>query len=220
MDKTNRPDKASNNTAQTPGVQPQAKPLEKQAGPERLSIARAVSAATAPSDASPPARRTDGEMPGREEMGAAGRARVMRAMQGAVGNARVGEMVAEPPAAGTPANLPATSVPTIQRKCACGGEAGPDGECAACKARRAAVQRQAAAAGRPEQLPGSVQTALSSGGGQALPPATRAPLEEKMGADFSGVRVHTGSQAARAAKDIDAHAFTHGQDVFFGEGKF
>ena len=32
----------------------------------------------------------------------------------------------------------------VQRKCACGGLAGPDGECAACRARRVALWRPAA----------------------------------------------------------------------------
>jgi hypothetical protein len=46
----------------------------------------------------------------------------------------------------TPAPLtptPARSM-LVQRRCACGGAPGPDGECAACKARRLSAQRQAA----------------------------------------------------------------------------
>lgn len=62
--------------------------------------------------------------------------------------------------------------------------------------------------------------ARSKGGGSALPDATRAEMEGKFGADFSGVRVHTGSEAAQLNRDLSAQAFTVGSDVYFGEGKF
>ena len=45
-------------------------------------------------------------------------------------------------------------------------------------------------------------------------------MEQSFGAGFGAVRVHTGGQAAQAANDISATAFTHGQDIFFGQGKF
>ena len=43
----------------------------------------------------------------------------------------------------------------IQRKrCSCGGESGPDGECAACKAKRTALQRRAVSGGdEPAAIP-------------------------------------------------------------------
>lgn len=62
--------------------------------------------------------------------------------------------------------------------------------------------------------------ARSKGGGSALPEATRAEMEGKFGADFSGVRVHTGSEPAQLNRDLSAQAFTHGSDVYFDEGKF
>src|SRR5262245_25483422 len=37
-----------------------------------------------------------------------------------------------------------TPEPAVQRRCACGSMAGPDGECAACRAARMAAQRKAA----------------------------------------------------------------------------
>ena len=43
-------------------------------------------------------------------------------------------------------------------------------------------------------------------------------FEPRFGADFSAVRVHTGSQAAIAAKSVNARAFTLGNDIVFGEG--
>ncbi|WP_254564075.1 DUF4157 domain-containing protein [Oscillatoria sp. HE19RPO] len=58
------------------------------------------------------------------------------------------------------------------------------------------------------------------GGGQPLSPSLREPMEREFGADFSGVRVHTGAQADGLARSIQVKAFTTGQDVFFGQGAY
>ncbi|MCT7967805.1 DUF4157 domain-containing protein [Laspinema sp. D1] len=58
------------------------------------------------------------------------------------------------------------------------------------------------------------------GGGQPLSPSLREPMEREFGADFSGVRVHTGAKADGLAKSIQAKAFTKGQDVFFRQGAY
>ncbi len=41
-----------------------------------------------------------------------------------------------------------------------------------------------------------------------------------MGADFSGVRVHTGGQADTLNRNLSARAFTTGQDIFFKQGEY
>ena len=58
------------------------------------------------------------------------------------------------------------------------------------------------------------------GGGQALDSAARAQMEPAMGADFRGVRVHTGGQADTLNRDLRARAFTTGQDIFFKQGEY
>ena len=58
------------------------------------------------------------------------------------------------------------------------------------------------------------------GGGQALDSGARAQMEPALGADFSGVRVHTGSQADTLNRDLSARAFTTGQDIFFKQGEY
>jgi len=58
------------------------------------------------------------------------------------------------------------------------------------------------------------------GGGQPLPESMRAHFEPRFGHDFSGVRLHTGTDAARLARSINAKAFTIGQDVAFGAGQY
>ncbi len=60
----------------------------------------------------------------------------------------------------------------------------------------------------------------SKGGGSPLPENTRTDMESALGTDLSGVRIHTGGEAAGMSKSINAQAFTHGSDVYFNEGKF
>ena len=59
----------------------------------------------------------------------------------------------------------------------------------------------------------------SQGGGSALPNDVRSFMEPRFGADFSQVRVHTGSDAVQMNQELNAQAFAHGQDVYFGAGK-
>ncbi len=58
------------------------------------------------------------------------------------------------------------------------------------------------------------------GGGNPLPRPTRAFFEQRFGADFSHVRIHTDSRAVETAKSINAKAFTAGENIAFGEGQF
>ncbi|MFF9507353.1 DUF4157 domain-containing protein [Streptomyces sp. NPDC014724] len=60
-----------------------------------------------------------------------------------------------------------------------------------------------------------VHDVVSSGGGQPLDTETRTDLEGRMGADFSDVRIHTGSAAHESAKGVGAHAYTVGNNVVF-----
>ncbi|WP_353652294.1 DUF4157 domain-containing protein [Streptomyces sp. CB03911] len=56
------------------------------------------------------------------------------------------------------------------------------------------------------------------GSGRPLDAPVRADMEARLGADFSDVRVHTGSAAERSAAEIGAHAYTSGTDVVIGRG--
>jgi Domain of unknown function (DUF4157) len=59
-----------------------------------------------------------------------------------------------------------------------------------------------------------------SGGGAPLPEPIRVPMQERLGTDLGGVRVHTDATAATLARSVQAQAFTSGQDVFFGAGNY
>ncbi len=56
--------------------------------------------------------------------------------------------------------------------------------------------------------------------GQPLPGGLRSDLERASSAELSSVRVHTGTESARAASALGAKAYTDGQDIHFGAGKF
>ncbi len=78
--------------------------------------------------------------------------------------------------------------------------------------------------GKPGDWPSGLQHAgLTSGAergaGTPIPERLRQMLEAHLGADLSGVRVHTNS-AVVTALGSDAQAFTTGQDVFFRSGAY
>jgi hypothetical protein len=56
--------------------------------------------------------------------------------------------------------------------------------------------------------------------GKSLPEGVRTDLESKLGTSLGDVRVHDDAAAARRAREHGAIAFTEGQDVYFGEGRF
>ena len=58
------------------------------------------------------------------------------------------------------------------------------------------------------------------GGGHTMDNDTKTAMESSFGADFSGVKVHTNNQAVQMSKDLNAHAFTVGNDIFFNEGRY
>jgi len=60
----------------------------------------------------------------------------------------------------------------------------------------------------------------SKGGGSPLPDEVRSFMEARFGADLSQVRVHTGSEAVEMNKELNAQAFTHGKDIYFGSGRY
>jgi Domain of unknown function (DUF4157) len=73
----------------------------------------------------------------------------------------------------------------------------------------------------PEVTPhmGAVIAAMQ-GGGQPLPLSERAFFEPRFNYDFSQIRIHAGSRAARAARAVKARAFTLGRNVVFGTQEY
>ncbi len=64
------------------------------------------------------------------------------------------------------------------------------------------------------------QIAGLSGSGIQLDPVIRSGMEQRFGADFGGVQIHSNSTAAALSNRLGAHAFTSGNDIFFNSGKY
>lgn len=67
-----------------------------------------------------------------------------------------------------------------------------------------------------------VENAIQSakGNGQGLDSVLRSRMEPAFGADFSDVRVHTGTEANALSQALSARAFTTGRDIFFRDGEY
>jgi outer membrane protein OmpA-like peptidoglycan-associated protein len=59
-----------------------------------------------------------------------------------------------------------------------------------------------------------------AGGGASLDTGVQTTLEQGLGADLSGVRVHTDGEADHLARSVDSVAFTTGSDIFFRQGAY
>src|SRR5260221_4350745 len=59
-----------------------------------------------------------------------------------------------------------------------------------------------------------------SGKGKPLPAVANDFFSSRMGYDFSGVKVHTDTDAAESAKGIRANAYTLGNNIVFNEGQY
>ena len=82
------------------------------------------------------------------------------------------------------------------------------------------IQRFAGqSAGQAGTAPASVDHVLS-GSGRPLDLALQQDMGQRFGHDFSRVRVHTGAAAEQSARDINALAYTAGQNIVFGAGRY
>lgn len=102
----------------------------------------------------------------------------------------------------------------IQR---CGGVRCPPGTCN--HDDDATIHRHVDHASGTPSPPSAVTTVLGSAG-RPLDAATRGLMEERLGHDFSSVRIHTDAEAAHSASAIDARAYTYGRHVVMGSGRY
>lgn len=154
-------------------------------------------------------------------------------LQGGLGNARSQQFTAE-------------HGPVIRRKCDCsacrdcgdgrGAQNGlavgaansrleKEADAVADVATRGAATRAQRRSLTPSRSAGSqtsatVRRSLGVGAGSPLGGATRRYFEPRLGADLGDVRIHTGGDAAAAAKRLNARAFTAGRDIGFAAGRY
>jgi hypothetical protein len=68
-------------------------------------------------------------------------------------------------------------------------------------------------------VPESVNQTLS-GSGKPLDKTIRTTMESRFGHNFSQVRIHQGSTAEKSARDVNANAYTLGNNIVFGAGQY
>jgi|GEM_PF-2764143 len=83
------------------------------------------------------------------------------------------------------------------------------------------VQKKEGSAGTTVTPPAaSAYISSINGKGQSMDAQVRSFYENRMGADFSAVKIHTDKDAAESAKDINAKAYTVGNDIVFNDGRY
>lgn len=109
----------------------------------------------------------------------------------------------------------------IQKKCKeCGTVSNNQEEkCPTCQKKAQKVQLSSEKEG---ESTGNLEEALNSskGQGEKMDSSTLGEMNNSFGTDFSGVHIHTGSNAIQMSQDLGAQAFTHGSDVYFNQGKY
>lgn len=120
-----------------------------------------------------------------------------------------------------------TAPPALQTKCdGCGAEEGAliQRQELDEKDEEESVQTKAADGGLTETHGDATQSLESrlcdSAGGTELPQQTLMQMNSAFGADFSAVRLHTDHDALQMNQALGARAFTHGRDVYLGQGAF
>src|SRR4030095_12383282 len=60
----------------------------------------------------------------------------------------------------------------------------------------------------------------TKGSGSKMDSNTKSFMESRFGADFSNVKIHTGNYAVQMSGELNAQAFTIGNDIYFNSGKY
>jgi hypothetical protein len=82
----------------------------------------------------------------------------------------------------------------------------------------ARIQARAAEGATPHAPAGVAERITAAAPeGRHLSTEHRTFYEQRLGHDFSTVRIHAGPAAAEAASSVRAQAFTHGQNIYFGQ---
>lgn len=95
-------------------------------------------------------------------------------------------------------------------------------KCAHCEEEEKKLQKKPDAGGGAGVAAPSIESAIQSsrGSGSPLPDGTRKQMESGFGTDFSGVRIHNDQSSAQLSQQLNAQAFTTGQDIYFNSGKY
>src|SRR5690242_3625088 len=104
----------------------------------------------------------------------------------------------------------------IQRKCAhCEEEERAQRKSLAPFIQKKAIENNSAVS---DSISNQIQS--TKGSGNAMPDATKSFMENRFTTDFSNVKIHTGNYATQLSNQLNAQAFTIGNDIYFNEGKY
>lgn len=82
------------------------------------------------------------------------------------------------------------------------------------------ASQQAAGGGREVDEDLENRLSCSKGGGIPVSDQVRAFVEPRMQLDLSGIQIHSDHEAAEMSRKLEARAFTHHRDIYFGAGQY
>jgi len=112
------------------------------------------------------------------------------------------------------------SMDTIKNKPAFFSPVNIQRKCAACEEEEKHMQRKESSNNTAPSSLRAENYVSSVSGGKPLGNDEISFFESRMGYDFSDVRIHNDTDANRSAKDINALAYTHGNDIVFAQGQY
>jgi hypothetical protein len=159
--------------------------------------------------------------------GAAERGRATRALQRQIGNDRLGRMLDAPVQRAVSVSSPddrfEREAKSVADHVTGDSQSGPPkiSRMTTNDFQRMAVQRETSDGyGGQARLEEAAGRALDQKDpGRPMDQDTRRTLESRMGADLSKTRVHDNAQSQHSAQDLNARAFTHGNDIWLGQGE-
>ncbi len=93
-------------------------------------------------------------------------------------------------------------------------------KCAECEEEENQLQKKDNGPGYAEKEAPSVVNDVLTSSGKSLEPDTKSFMENRFGKDFSNVKIHTDSIAAKSAQSINALAYTTGNNIIFNQGQY
>jgi len=100
-------------------------------------------------------------------------------------------------------------------------------KCAHCEEEeKEQVQRKSFIQTKSETTAPSVSESLSQsiesskGSGSSMDDSTQSFMSDRFDSDFSNVKIHTGNDSAQMNQQLNAKAFTTGNDIYFNEGQY
>jgi hypothetical protein len=92
--------------------------------------------------------------------------------------------------------------------------------CAACEKEEEERAQRKESGEAESEAPSIVHDVIHSGGGNKLDTDTRGFMENRFGYDFSSVKIHNNTVAAKSAQSINALAYTSGNNIVFNQGEY